>query len=326
MSLTPPLQKLPPVVALVGSTACGKTDLALRIAQRAKAHIISCDSLLVYKDLNIGTAKPSIAELNSVPHHAINIVTADVPYTAGDFVRHTRPIIDDLVAKQIPVLIVGGTGFYLKALLFGIWDAPPTQPQFRATLDEKTQHLPLDERGPFLYKELLEKDPTYAAKISPHDHYRVVRALEIIFASGKTVTEQSNESRLQNPFPHAYEVFGIRRHPLDLQRRILERANAMFAAGLVAETKSLLTKYPEVPKSMKCVGYSEVIEHLQGRMTLMECRERVEISTRQLAKKQKTFFKTFPGIQWVDLPANEEQLEHDIFSLLTGREPTHRVI
>lgn len=308
------------LLALIGPTASGKSELALKLAQEYGAHILSCDSLLVYRDLQIGTAKPDSQEMAQIPHYGIDLVNPDQDFTAGDYVRYARPLLDQLIAKGTPVLIVGGTGFYLKALLCGVWDAPPTQPELRARLEAEVAHLDEDARAQALYDRLAEKDPDYAAKIKANDIYRVIRALEIIEITGEPVSKMLSKRQLQNPLPYPFTVLGIKRSKVELERRILERTNQMFSKGLVNETKSLLQKYPVPPRSMNCVGYHEVLQLLEEKMTLPECRERVFISTRQLAKKQMTFFKTFPSpIQWFSLPKEEDELLAAASKVLSGR-------
>jgi tRNA dimethylallyltransferase len=304
------------VVALIGTTASGKTDLALSVAKKTGAHIISCDSLLVYKGFDIGTAKPTAEEQKLIPHHGLDLVQANEPYTAVDWVRDMRPIIDDLWAKNIPILICGGTGFYLKALLFGVWDAPSTQPDFRARLEAEFEGFPAEQKALRLFKRLQEKDPVYAAKIKPQDTYRVIRALEIIETTGEKVSDRLQQSSLKNALPYPSVVYGIRRGSRDLERRIFERTNKMFSMGLVNETKELLRQYPDAPKPLRSVGYAEVLDFFAEKYALPECRERVAIATRQLAKKQRTFFKTFPGIYWYDLPGQEHELEAHLLGAL----------
>jgi len=289
------------ILALVGPTASGKSDIALELAQKYQAEILSCDSLLVYRDLNIGTAKPTKEERGDIPHHGIDLVNLDQQYTAADYVRYVRPIIDRLVKENKPILIVGGTGFYLKALLCGTWDAPPTQPELRITLEKEDPNE--------LHARLTQLDPEYAPKVAANDKYRVVRALEIIQVTGETMTALLAKRELQNPLPYPYTVIGIRRPKPELERRIAARANAMFSHGLVNETKQLLERYKDAPRPMFCVGYNEVMQFLKGEMSLPECRERIAISTRQLAKKQMTFFRGMPvEIQWFDLPKQESEL------------------
>lgn len=299
----------PRLLALVGPTASGKSDLALELAREFKAEILSCDSLLVYRDLNVGTAKPSDAELSEIPHHGVNIVNLDQPFTAGDYVKYARPIIDRLVHEGKPVLIVGGTGFYLKALVCGTWDAPPTQPEVRTRIESEVAHLAPEEAARALHARLAAADPEYAAKIKVNDVYRVVRGLEIIEVTGGPVTAMLAKQTLQNPLPYPVPILGIKRTKQELERRIIERTNKMFAAGLVNETKGLLDRYAEPPRPFYCVGYNEVLQFLKSEMTMPETRERIVISTRQLAKKQMTFFKTFPApIDWHTLPAERDEL------------------
>ena len=297
------------IVALIGPTASGKSDLALRLAREHGAEILSCDSLLVYKSMTIGTAKPTREELSSIPHHGIDLCEPDQPFTAGDYVRFARPIVDKLVDKRKPLLIVGGTGFYLKALLCGVWDAPPTQPEIRERLESEVAHLETDARAKALHEKLARLDADYAAKIPANDVYRVIRALEIIEVTGESMTQALSKRQLQNPLPYPFKIFGIKRSKLDLEKRIIERANAMFSHGLVNETKELMQKFSPVPRALECVGYFEVMQFLKGQMTLPECRERIIISTRQLAKKQMTFFNGLPTpIEWHTLPGDEESL------------------
>ena len=289
------------IVALVGSTASGKSDIALKAAKEHGAEILSCDSLLVYRGLNIGTAKPSNEELALVKHHGVDIVDLTYPYTAGDYVRCMRPILDRLIKENKHALIIGGTGFYLKGLVCGVWDAPPTHLEIRERLEKEANNE--------LYARLLAVDPEYAQKIKAGDRYRVIRALEIIEVTGEPVSCALAKKQLLNPLPYPISIFGIKRTKMDLERRIVERTNFMFQKGLVAETKALLAQYSTPPRPFFCVGYNEVTRFLSGQMTLPECRERIVISTRQLAKKQMTFFKTFPSpILWHNLPSEEEEL------------------
>jgi tRNA dimethylallyltransferase len=297
------------IIALVGPTASGKSELALQLARACRGVILSCDSLLVYKDLNIGTAKPTEKELAEVPHFGVNIVSVDTAFNAGDYVRYATPVIADHVARGTPVIIVGGTGFYLKALLCGVWDAPPTQPEYRARLQQQVATLQPEERQAALHKMLHAVDAAYAAKVKPQDTYRVIRALEIIHVTGVPLSKTLSERDQKDALPYPVKIFGVTRNKLDLERRIVQRANSMFADGLVAETRALLARYPASARPFACVGYHEVAQHLSGVMDLPECRERVVISTRQLAKKQMTFFRTFPKpIEWFTLPSQQDDI------------------
>ena len=299
------------ILCIVGSTATGKSDIAIDIALKTGAEILSCDSLLVYKNLSIGTAKPSLEEQRGVVHHGIDLVEPNVVYNAGDFVRYARPILDRAVLENRPLLIVGGTGFYLKALLCGVWNAPPTQPEIRAKYDTT------ENSNQKLFEILREKDPEYSLKVQMNDRYRVIRALEIIEVTQEKLSESLNKRELQNSFNHEVKILGILRKKMELERRIQIRTNNMFSQGLVQECKTLFEQYGSDCKPFSSVGYFEVHEFLEGRMTLPECRERVFISTRQLAKKQMTFFKTFPiSIDWIDLPLKQDEFVSEAVAYL----------
>lgn len=311
------------IVALVGPTASGKSDIALKLARETGAAILSCDSLLVYQDLTIGTAKPSPEELVEVRHYGINLVAPNQPFTAGDYVRYARTVIDQTAKDGTPLLIVGGTGFYLKALLCGVWDAPPTHPEVRERIEKEVAGLTPDERASVLYARLQALDPDYASKVMRNDLYRVIRALEIIEVTGQPVSTILASRQLQNPLPYEVSIIGSKRDRIDLDRRIAERMNAMFAKGLVKETQELVARFGDLshlPRPLHCVGYSEVVQFLEGKLTLPQTRERITISTRQLAKKQMTFFKGFPlPIAWYSLPSQQEELLDRAKELLDGR-------
>ncbi len=310
------------IVALIGTTASGKSDLAIKVAHQTGAHILSCDSLLIYKDLNIGTAKPTDKEQEGIPHYGINLTAIRDAYSVGDYVRYSQKTIKECVEKNIPLIIVGGTGFYLKALLLGIWDVPPMDSTLRAELEKRTSED--------LFEELSKKDPQYIDKIKIQDRYRLIRGLEIMIQTGKTLTEINEITRLKNALPYPVTVYNIEREQRDLERRIIERTNKMFEQGLINETKNLLSNLigsvelvsdfeenPNIPRALHCVGYYEVMQFLAGKLTLPECRERIVISTRQLAKKQRTFFKGM-GIPFESFkfPSQQEELERLLFSKL----------
>lgn len=306
------------ISCIIGSTASGKSEIAMSVARETGAHILSCDSLLVYSDLNVGTAKPSEKDLSKVPHYGINLVEASTNFTAGDYVRYARPIIDRLVKENMPLLIVGGTGFYLKSLLFGVWDAPPADLQIRKKIEEGVAGLAKEDQAKKLHDDLSQKDPDYAEKIPPGDIYRVIRALEIIESSGVKASKLSKEKKLLNPLPYPFKIFGIERGKQDLERRISARMNEMFQNGFVSEVETLLKKYEgKLPRAMNCVGYSEVSQFIEGKMTIAECRERILISTRQLAKKQRTFFNGMfkdsdHSVVWTHLPSEQDALSGTI--------------
>ncbi len=307
-----------PILALVGPTASGKSDFAFELAKRYQACIVNCDSLLIYKNLNIGTAKPSTEEQQIIDHFMLDLIAPNETYNVADYCRQAKKIIEREVERR-PVIIVGGTGFYLKALLCGVWKAPPTNPQLRQELDERYKLEPSSERNQKLHQRLQSLDPNYAAKIHPNDYYRVVRGIEIVETTGLPVEQSTKDLDTSVRLDLDVSIIGIDRTKLDIEKRITQRTNAMFAQGLVAESKDIIQNLnvdlENVPKSLQSVGYAEVITFLKGKTTITECRERVVISTRQLVKKQRTFFNTFPKpIQWFELPKNETELEDFVSS------------
>jgi tRNA dimethylallyltransferase len=238
---------------LTGPTAAGKTALALEMARGCAARgvrleIINGDSLLFYRGMDIGTAKPSRAELSTVPHHLVDIRDPHEPFTAGDFYRHVQTALADIEARGARALIVGGTGFYLKALLFGLWEGPGTDPDLREELEGRS----LGE----LYAELEAQDPVSAKRIGVQDRYRLVRALEVIRLSGKTPSQLETET---NRVPDSRLTLWIcERETAQLHARIAQRTRAMLDQGLIREVRALRAKYPDA-RPLGAVGYMEVV-------------------------------------------------------------------
>ncbi len=239
---------------LTGPTATGKTELALKLALRHGAiEIINADSLLVYRGMCIGTAKPMRAELDRIPHHLIDIREPNEEFTAGDFVRSAHATIEEIHSRGKRALIVGGTGFYLKSLLYGLWAAPKAEPALREELRRLS--------GAELFSKLHEKDPQAAIRIGQNDHYRLVRALEIIELTGKTPTELE-ASQTKEPDPR-FHLFVIDRPPEELAARIEARTRAMLENGLIEEVQALRSRYPQA-RALSSVGYAQVCAYLDG--------------------------------------------------------------
>lgn len=313
---TPPQQpQSPPVAILTGPTATGKTALALDLASQLRSiEIINADSMLVYRGMDIGTAKPTPDELKQVPHHLIDIQDPDQPYTAGDFVRETERALADIHSRRKRALIVGGTGFYLKALLYGLWDSPPADPAIRTELEA------LDNTA--LWKKLLPKDPASAERIGPNDRYRLIRALEIIRITGKTPT-QLQAGQPSEPDPR-FRLWIIDRDNAELYARIHLRTRLMLEQGFVDEVKRILARYPEA-RSLSAVGYQQVVDHLAGKLPpgrkispgTPGLAEEIELATRQLVKRQRTWFRGQPQAQWFKLDQDRARLESALKALYT---------
>ncbi len=302
---------LPRYLALTGSTASGKTAAALAIAQRWPVEIISVDSALVYSGMDIGTAKPTVIELAAVPHHLINIRDPLNAYSAAEFAADARRLITDISARGKLPLLVGGTMLYFKALRDGLDDMPRADPAIREAIA-----LEAAQQGwPALHAELAQLDPVTAARLNPADSQRISRALEVYRSSGKplssfhatksgaananlTSSASQNHVRIGNP---SWLLSLEPQNRLWLHQRIAQRFDAMLAGGFLDEVKALRKRgdlYPDLP-AMRCVGYRQAWEALDGLWPMAELRDKGIFATRQLAKRQLTWLRSMPERQIV---------------------------
>ena len=285
--------------AIAGPTASGKTALSLAIAQRWPVEIISVDSALVYRGMDIGTAKPNAAELAQVPHHLIDIRDPLHAYSAADFVRDAKALITDIQTRGRMPLLVGGTMLYFKALMDGLSDMPTANPEVRADIDARAQA----QGWPALHAELAAIDPTTAQRLAPNDSQRIARALEVFAISGQPLSQWHAQTR-QHVSPLRSERL-IALEPSDrawLHTRIAQRFEAMLDQGLVDEVQALRARgdlHPDLP-SMRCVGYRQCWDMLDGcqdqpqTSDLNTLRETGLSATRQLAKRQLTWLRSMP--------------------------------
>ncbi len=292
----------PPCWAIAGPTASGKTALSLAIAQHWPVEIISVDSALVYRGMDIGTAKPSAHELAQAPHHLIDIRDPLNAYSAADFVRDASALITDIQARGHMPLLVGGTMLYFKALMEGLSDMPTANPEVRADIEVRAQAL----GWPALHAELAAIDPTTAQRLAPNDSQRIARALEVFAISGQPLSQWHAQTR-QHASPLRPERL-IALEPSDrawLHTRIALRFEAMIEQGLVDEVRALRARgdlHPDLP-SMRCVGYRQCWDMLDGcndqpqAIDLHTLRETGVSATRQLAKRQLTWLRSMPGRQ-----------------------------
>ena len=287
-------------VFLAGPTAVGKSEIALLLAEKIGGEIISVDSMQVYRGLDIGTAKPSVAERARVQHHLIDVVELTESFDAAQFVRLANAAVADIQSRGGVPIFCGGTGLYFKAFLEGLGDAPPADETLRAELEA----APLEE----LMAELAEKDPATYEKIDRKNPRRVIRAVEVIRLTGKPSSEQRAEwkstaelkSKAQDP--KSKVMIGFSRATEDLRARIDARADEMFARGLVEETRQLLERgLAQNKTAMQALGYRQVVEHLRGERSLPETIELVKIKTRQFAKRQRTWFRRHANARWVEI-------------------------
>lgn len=297
---------VPAILVLLGPTASGKTDLALRIAKRTHAHILSVDSMQVYRDMNIGSAKPTPDQLASVPHHAIDLVNPNELYATAKFVELADALIADCASKNIPLIATGGTPLYYKSLFEGIFDGPGTDENLRNQL----RQIPNEE----LHKRLAEVDPVAAERIHANDSKRLIRALEVFQLSGKPITQW--QGQWGGAHRHNATWVGLGWEKEQLNRRINARARIMIADGWLDETRNILSKYGGFSQTAsQAAGYMILADHLAGKISLDDAIEQIKIETRQLARRQMKWFRRFENVRWLNAQQGTDVLDAEMQSL-----------
>jgi tRNA dimethylallyltransferase len=303
-----------PLILLAGSTAVGKSEVVLLLAEKIGAEIVSVDSMQVYRGLDIGTAKPTHKDRARVRHHLIDVVELTEPFDAAQFVRLARKAVADIQARGRVPVFCGGTGLYFKAFLDGLGESPKTDPAVRSELEA----TPIQD----LLAELSVKDPVTYETIDRENARRVIRAVEVIRLTGKPYSQQRATWPASAPTRSATGAtlfIGLTRSSADLQQRINKRVEKMFAEGLEAETEALLKHgLAENRTAMQALGYRQVVEHLGGTRSLAETIELVKIRTRQFAKRQMTWFKKYGPSTWINLTLQDtpESTARDILARL----------
>ncbi len=318
-STDPDSTALPPVVVIVGPTAVGKTEVTLAVAERVGAEVVSADSMQVYRGLDVGTAKPSPAERKGIPHHLIDIVEPDVPFSVGDWVGLARPLLESIRERGKIPLVSGGTPLYHEALFGRFALTHGAEPAFALR-----ESLRRQERcyGPgYLHRLLSAVDSAAAGRIHPADLKRTVRALEVYLETGRPLTALEREAGPRAPqVPGRVLFIGLWRPREELAERIDARLEAMLAAGLVDEVRGLMARGVEPHcTSMQGVGYKEIVEYLEGRTDLAEAVRRIARNTRRLAKRQMTWFKTDGRIRWIRAGMNIQVSVEDIVTMVGGK-------
>ena len=284
----------PLLVAIVGPTASGKTALSLALAERFRGEIVNCDSIAIYREFEVGTAKPSREERARAPHHLLDIAGPTEAFSAGDYSRRARAVIAEIGSRGNLPVVVGGTGLYLRALLDGLFAGPPRSEELRARL-----RADADAHGPgYLHAMLLRLDPAAAEKIHAHDVPKLVRAIEVAMTADRPMTELWQEGR------EPLRGFRILRLGLDPERnalyaRINERAKRMFEAGLVEETKALLEKYGDGARPLASLGYKQAVQMLRGESDRKLAVWAAQQAHRNYAKRQMTWFRREPDVRWL---------------------------
>ena len=285
------------VVVIVGPTASGKTALSIELAKKINGEIISSDSMQIYKDMDIGTAKVTKEEAEEIKHYLVDCVSPDERYTVSDFKKDAEKAIEEILAKGKIPIVVGGTGLYVNSLIYGIeYQDMNFDEKYRNELMEKAE---TEEGLKELWNEANKIDPEAMIKISPNDKKRIVRVLEIFKATGKTKTEQEILSR-QNGVKYDYKVFGITMERGKLYSRINLRVDLMIEKGLEEEVRNLVNKYTKFPTAMQGLGYKEVVEYFEGILTHEEMIDKIKQESRRYAKRQLTWFRKNKEIIWLD--------------------------
>ena len=283
------------VIVICGPTASGKTALSIELAQKINGEIISSDSMQIYKDMDIGTAKPTKEEMQNIKHYLIDFVEPNQRYSVAEFKKDAEKAIEEILQKGKTPIVVGGTGLYVDSLIYGIeYQDIEFDEKYRKQLEERVEKEGLET----LYNEAKNIDSQAVEKISTNDQKRILRILEIYKATGKNKTEQEIESR-KNGVKYDYKVFAINMDREKLYERINKRVDIMIESGLVEEVESLLKKYNEFPTAMQGLGYKEVVEYLQGKLSKEEMIEKIKRETRRYAKRQLTWFRKNKQTIWI---------------------------
>ena len=285
----------PKIVVIVGPTASGKTKLSIELAKKIDGEVVSCDSMQIYKEMDIGSAKPTIEEMQGIKHHLIDYISPEERYSVARYKQDAKKAIKEILEKGKVPIIVGGTGLYVNSLIYEIeYNKIEFDAEYREKLEEKAKKGLED-----LYEEAKKIDPKAMEIISPNDKKRIIRVLEIYHATKKTKTELEIESR-KNEVQYDYRVFAIDIRRDILYDRINKRVDKMIEQGLIQEVENLKQKYSEFPTAMQGLGYKEVVQYFENELTKEEMIEKIKQETRRYAKRQLTWFRKNKETIWLN--------------------------
>ena len=299
------------VIVICGPTASGKTALSIELAKKINGEIVSCDSMQIYKEMNIGTAKPTKEEMQGIKHYMIDIISPDERYSVADYKKQAKEAIKEILSKGKVPIVVGGTGLYVDSLIYEI-DYPEIEfdEKYREELDQEVEERGLEA----LYEKAKEIDEEAIKKISSNDKKRILRILEIYHATGKNKTEQEKESR-KTPVEFDYKVFALNMDREKLYDRINKRVDIMIENGLIEEVENIYKKYNKFPTAMQGLGYKEVVQYLEKRLTKEEMIEKIKQETRKFAKRQLTWFRKNKETIWLNA---DDTIQNNIKIILEG--------
>ncbi|MHC4571587.1 MAG: tRNA (adenosine(37)-N6)-dimethylallyltransferase MiaA [Planctomycetota bacterium] len=289
------------MILILGVTASGKGRLAFDLAKSLGAEIISIDSMKVYRRMDIGTAKPPKEARERIKYHLIDVVEPSEPFSVGTFLDLAYDTIKQINRRKRRIIAVGGTALYMKALLYGLFEGPGADEQIRAELQARAENEGLEQ----VYQRLESIDPVAAGRIGPTDSKRIIRALEVYKLTGKPISSLQQQFDAKRP-KHNWSIIGLRRGKSVENSRINKRVKKMIAAGLIDEVKELLAEEKPLSQQARCaIGYAEIIDYLNGQISLEDATELIKKNTRRLAKNQRTWFKTFKNVNWLDIELEE---------------------
>lgn len=285
----------PKVIVICGPTASGKTSLSISLAKKINGEIVSCDSMQIYKEMDICSAKPTVEEMQEIKHYLVDFVSPEKRYSVSEYKEDASKAIEEIINKGKTPIIVGGTGLYLNSLIYNIqYNEMEVDLNYRRELEKEAEEYGLE----VLYNRAKEIDPEAMEKVSANDKKRITRVLEIYNATGRNKTELEKKSRKE--VPYNYLIFGINMERSILYDRINKRVDIMLEQGLIEEVKNLINKYSNMPTAMQGLGYKEVKEFLDGNISKEEMIEKIKMETRRYAKRQITWFKRIKNIIWLD--------------------------
>ena len=284
------------IICIAGPTASGKTALAVELAKVTNGEVVSCDSMQIYKRMDIGTAKPTQEEMQGIPHHMLCVAEPDEDFSVSRYCEMATPIVDDILTRGKTAIIAGGTGLYMDALIRGNSFAPYPSTGRRQELEALAEHEGIEA----VLTQLSQVDPESAARLHPSDRKRIIRAMEVYLETGKTITEHNRQTQAVPP-RYTPTWFGLEdTERAQLYARIDRRVDIMLEKGLIAEIQSLLDEgIPEKCTAMQAIGYKEFIDALAGRCSIDEAADRVRQASRHYAKRQLTWFRRNPSVHWL---------------------------
>ena len=297
------------VIVICGPTASGKTALSIELAKQINGEIVSCDSMQIYKDMNIGTAKPTLEEMQGIKHYLIGYISPEERYSVSDYKTDAKKAIREIIGKGKMPIVVGGTGLYLDSLIYEIeYLDIKLDEEYRKQLEKEVEEKGLEE----LYERAKQIDAKAIEKISTNDKKRILRILEICHATGKTKTQLEIESR-KKEVEYDYKVYALDWDRQKLYDRINKRVDMMIEQGLIEEVQQLLEKYNVFPTAMQGLGYKEVVDYLENKLTKEEMIEKIKMESRRYAKRQLTWFRKNKQTIWLNA---EDTIQNNIQIIL----------